>query len=125
MPRIVAALLTITVAAGCVVPAPSGSGGRSSAPTTATPVPSGLIVDLERMIECRQVPEAMCLDYALSMVRGPQPDYAEGAGIERVIVTCERLPPCAPDRRDSGGNIIILYTNGWAWSQDWAVMAGV
>jgi hypothetical protein len=55
-------------------------------------------------------------------MQGAQPDYA--GAIERVIVTCERMPPCAADRPDSGGKIIILYANGWAWTQDWAVMSG-
>lgn len=71
------------------------------------------------------MPEDLCVRSAMNMMRGPQPDYAAGAGIERVIVTCEVLPPCGADQLGSGGRIVILYTNGWAWTQDWAVGSGI
>jgi len=78
--------------------------------------------DPEDLIECRQVPEDLCVQVAMSVAQGPQPDYA--AQIERILVTCEVLPPCAWDRGDSGGHVVILYVNGWAWSQDWAPQSG-
>lgn len=125
------ALVAAVVAVGCVTqdPAvPEGTGVPTATPaesaSSSAPIPSGEVTDPTALIECRQVPEDVCFEYAISMIRGPQPDYAIGAGIERVLVTCERLPPCGADRRDSGGKIMILYSNGWAWTQDWAVMSG-
>jgi len=135
-------VLAFVVSAGCAEPSPATQESASipenssvGSPTTeiataspsesapeSTPTPSAEVTDPTRLIECRQVPEDVCFEYAIAMIRGPQPEYA--AGIERVLVTCERLPPCGADRQDSGGKIMILYTNGWAWTQDWAVMSG-
>ena len=75
------------------------------------------------LVECRQVPTDVCIAVATSMIEGPQPDYA--SEIEKVLVTCETLPPCGWDRGRSGGKVMILYTNGWAWSQDWTPLGGV
>jgi hypothetical protein len=100
------------------------TGPIPSFPPLVTAGPSEA-TELGDLVECREVPEDLCFEYAINMMRGPQPEYAEGAGIERVLVTCERLPPCGADRQDSGGTIMILYTNGWAWSQDWAVGSGL
>lgn len=92
---------------------------------TTSPQPSGGITDPTDLIECRQVPRDLCVQHALIVIEGPHPDYADGAEIERVIVTCEVLWPCAADKRDSGGRIMILYSNGWALTQDWAIGAGI
>lgn len=88
------------------------------------PPPSGEVTDPTQLVVCRQVAEDLCFGYARSMIQGPQPEYAQATGIERVIVTCERFPPCTADRADAGGRITLLYTNRWAWTQDWFVGAG-
>jgi hypothetical protein len=130
---LVAPLIVASALLACTVPMgtpsetadpPPGSAGtspeRSASGATETPSPD--ITDPTALIDCRQVPRELCIDYAREMIRGPQPEYA--GEIQRVLVTCERLPPCGPDRPDSGGKIMILYTNGWAWTQDWVLSSG-
>lgn len=75
------------------------------------------------LIECLDVPEESCHDYASNAIAGPQPS---GAGtIVRVTVTCERNPPCSPDRLESGGRVIVTYDNDMTRSQDWAYGSGI
>jgi hypothetical protein len=74
-------------------------------------------------IVCRDVPEDLCHAYAEGAVAGPQPSGA--AEVIEVTVTCEVNAPCAADRLDSGGQVIIRYADGATWSQDWSPGAGV
>ena len=123
-PRGRLALATVLIAAaGCGAPNPTGSLDMRSGPGI-TLAASGAPQDIGDLVECRQVPEDVCVQAATGVLEGPQPDYARGARVEAVLVTCESLPPCATDRTDSGGKVIILYTNGWAWTQDWAPGGG-
>jgi hypothetical protein len=123
-------LVATLLVAGCAGPSPPSSGSASpnvetpdSSPSDSAPS-SEIPTDPTELIECRRVPEDLCLRVAIGMMQGAQPDYALGATIERVLVTCEQLPPCGANRPNSGGKVIILYTNGWARSQDWAPGAG-
>ena len=74
------------------------------------------------MVECRGVPQNACLDYAANAVAGAQP--SDAGTVVQVTVTCERNPPCEPDRRDSGGRIILTYDDGTTFAQDWAFGSG-
>jgi len=109
--------LVATLVAGCAGPNPTGPNDSVQSSSDSS--------DPTRLIECRQVPEQICFDLALDMMRGPQPQYAEGIAIERVLVTCEAFPPCGADQDGSGGKVMILYANGWAWTQDWAIGSGI
>jgi len=109
--------LVAILVAGCAGPNPTGPNDSVQSSSDSS--------DPTRLIECRQVPEQLCFDFALDMMRGPQPQYAEGIAIERVLVTCEAFPPCGADQDGSGGKVMILYANGWAWTQDWAIGSGI
>ena len=123
----------VLLSASCAAPRPSddriNQTPSQSEPPAATPSEpanaSGEPPDFSERVECRRVPEDLCFDLAIGMAQGPRPEYAEGAGIERVIVTCEVDPPCGVGRLEAGGNIVILYTNGWAWTQRWSLGAGI
>ena len=98
--RLAPVLVLLLTACG---PGPS-TPSESPLPDAISPGPS--TADL---IECRDVPEESCHDYASNAIAGPQPS---GAGtIVRVTVTCERNPPCSPDRLESGGRVIVTYDN--------------
>jgi hypothetical protein len=118
-PVLVHALDGQTFEMGNLVPEPSPSPAAATSPPAQSPQPSGIPFT----ILCRDVPEDLCHAYAEGTVAGPQPSGA--AEVIEVTVTCEVNAPCAADRLDSGGQVIIRYADGATWSQDWSAGAGV
>jgi hypothetical protein len=118
-PVLVHALDGQTFEMGNLVPEPSPSPAAATSPPAQSPQPSGIPFT----IVCRDVPEDLCHAYAEGTVAGPQPSGA--AEVIEVTVTCEVNAPCAADRLDSGGQVIIRYADGATWSQDWSPGAGV
>jgi hypothetical protein len=105
-------LLVVSLAA---LAAACNSGGTAS-PHASTDAAG------DPLIQCHEVPEELCREYANEAISGPQPS---GAGeIVRVTVTCELNPPCSADRLDSGGEVVVTYDDGTTWVQDWAVGSG-